>query len=216
MPSGSGQGTPLTGVSTWYATVAEFKARAYPAGLVDTDDDDVIEAVIEAVSRLIDNYTGDRFYTTASDETRYEVAEWADLLLPRYGIVSLTTLATDADGDGTYEATWSATDYALAPYNNGLDSRPYTMIETTTNGNYTFPVGTKKGVKLVGKFGWTTAPAPVCDACLLQAIRLFKRKDAPFGVVGSADMGQMVTISKLDPDVMLLLQAFRKMTVGAV
>lgn len=77
-------------------------------------------------------------------------------------------------------------------------------------------MGTKKGVKLVGKFGWTTAPAPVCDACLLQAIRLFKRKDAPFGVVGSADMGQMVTISKLDPDVMLLLQAFRKMTVGAV
>jgi hypothetical protein len=43
-------------------------------------------------------------------------------------------------------------------------------------------------------------------------MRLYKRKDAPFGVVGStsAEMGQLMVIPKLDPDVKFLLDAYKK------
>ncbi len=56
-------------------------------------------------------------------------------------------------------------------------------------------------------------PDPVREACLLQASRLFRRGDAPFGVTGSAEFGSM-RISALDPDVRALLGEFRKVTAA--
>lgn len=57
-------------------------------------------------------------------------------------------------------------------------------------------------------------PAPVVEACGLQAARIFMRKGAPFGVLGSADVGFMRLHAKLDPDVQLLLDPFRLVEVG--
>lgn len=50
----------------------------------------------------------------------------------------------------------------------------------------------------------------VNEAAMILAGRIFKRKDAPFGVVGSAEMGQLLVIAKHDPDVQLLMRSFRK------
>lgn len=206
-------------ITNGYATLEQFKARYFPAGVADTTDDTVIENVIEAVSRLFDHFCGRRFFVNVSDEIRYYTAEFADILFCD-DIASLTSLATDEDGDRVYETTWAATDYDLMPHNAALDGRSYGWIEPALNGNYAFPVGIARGVKLVGKFGTVNVSASnatldaINEACLLQAIRLFKRKDAPFGIAGGPEVGQLMTISKLDPDVMLLLQPFRKMTVG--
>lgn len=43
-------------------------------------------------------------------------------------------------------------------------------------------------------------PKSIRDACMIQAARLHKRKEAPFGVAGVSDMGTAVVIGKLDPD----------------
>ena len=55
-------------------------------------------------------------------------------------------------------------------------------------------------------------PEPVVAACELQALRIWRRRDAPFGVVGAGgigvsagEIGTVVVIPKLDPDVMGLL-----------
>lgn len=53
-------------------------------------------------------------------------------------------------------------------------------------------------------------PAGVRLACLMQASRWYKRRDAAFGVLGSPDMGNMTRLlSKLDPDVAVLLSGFK-------
>src|SRR3972149_1675085 len=174
-------------ITNGYATLAEARARMGITVAGDTTDDTIIENVIEAVSRLIDNYTGRRFHTTSSDETRYFTAEHSEYL-DAGDIVSVTTIYTDEDYDRTYEKTWTATDFDLLPFNASLDSKPYTSIELTPNGNYAFPDG-PKAVKIVGKWGYSTVPDAINEACLLQTFRLFKRKDAPFGVVGSAAVG---------------------------
>lgn len=202
-------------ISNGYATLAEFKARYY-AGSSSTTDDTVVENVIEAVSRWIDHFCNRRFHTTSSDETRYFTAEFDDLLLTNDDIVSITTLATDEDGDRTYETTWAATDYDLEPFNASLDGRPYTRIAVTPNGDNAFPVDIAKGVKVLGKFGYSATPDAINEACLIQSGRIFKRKDSPFGVAGVNDFGQMQMVSALDPDVKALLMPFRKMTVGAI
>jgi hypothetical protein len=201
-------------ITNGYCTLAEFKARFYPAGLTDTTDDTVIENVIEAVSRQIDNYAGRRFYVTGSDETRYFTAEESEYLSAG-DVVSITTLSTDENDDRVYERTWAATDYDLTPYNAALDGLPYTRLEITPNGSYAFPTGAKS-VKIVGKWGYPATPDAINEACLIQAIRLFKRKDAPFGVMGSAEMGQLVVIPRLDPDVKMLLDPFRKFDVVGI
>lgn len=198
-----------------YATLAELRARL---GYVSTDtaDDTMLEAVVMGVSRWIDRYTGRRFFTTSADETRYYTADDAYTLFMPDDLISITTLSVDEDGDRVYERTWAATDYDLEPYNAVLDGLPYTRIETAPNGRYGWPVGIARGVKIVGKFGYSAAPADVKEACLLQCERLFKRKDAPFGVMGSAEMGQILVIPKLDPDVALLLAGNIHYIIGGV
>lgn len=58
-------------------------------------------------------------------------------------------------------------------------------------------------------------PPAVTEAVYIQANRLFKRKDTPFGIAGVADMGVSTFIPRLDPDVKQLLSGFLRLHVGA-
>lgn len=52
----------------------------------------------------------------------------------------------------------------------------------------------------------TPVPAMVKLACEIQAERWFKRRDAPFGVLGSQEFGNYTRLqAALDPDVQLML-----------
>lgn len=194
-------------VTNGYATLDALKGEI---GITDLEDDILLERAIEAASRWIDRKAGTRFYTTTSDETRYyslsSADAWNSFLCPD-DILSVTTLATD-DGSRTYPDTWAATDYDLLPYQAGIAGRqPYTWIETTPEGNYTFTFY-RRGIKIIGKFGYCAAanlPPEVNRACLLMAQRLFRRKDAVFGVAGLADLGQIQLQIPADPDVLNLL-----------
>jgi len=194
---------------TTYASVSSLKARV---GITDAVDDTVLGAVLEAVSRGIDNYCGRIFYLTAAATVRTYTPLHSDTVLID-DCVALTAVVTDADGDRTYEDTWTATDYDLLPENASTDGKPYTEIAVTPDGDYSFPVGIRKGLKLTGTWGWPAVPDPVNEACLIQAARVFKRKDTPFGISGSPEMGQM-RIGRLDPDVLWLLEPYRFVAVG--
>jgi hypothetical protein len=189
-----------------YATIGELKTRI---GITDTTDDTVLSAVLEACSRSIDGYCNRSFGKTVPGTVRYFTPVDADEVLID-DCVSLTEVATDADGDRTYEDTWAATDYDLLPENAGTNT-PYLTIATTPDGDYGFP-RVRKGLKLTGTWGWPEVPPPVREACLIQAYRIFKRKDAPFGISGSPEMG-MMRIGRLDPDVLWLLDPYRNLAV---
>lgn len=198
-------------ITNGYTSLNEYKQRFYDEGTGDTKDDAAIESVITAVSRAIDNITWDRFFTTANNETRYFTAEHTDFLRLPNRIVSVNTLKTDHDGDRTYEYTWTVTDYDLMPFNASLDSEPYRWIQVTPNGDYSFPKGVDKGVEISGKFGWSTAPQPIVEACLLGAHRLMARRNSPYGVSGAAALGNLtLTVQRLksDPDFMDLVSPY--------
>lgn len=200
-------------ITNGYTTLAELKGRLGIA-TADTADDTRLEGMVEAISRAIDELCGRRFYTTSSDETRYFTAEFVEVLSPG-DLVSLTTLQTDEDGDRVYERTWAATDYDLEPFNAALDGEPYTEIHTSPNGSYAFPT-TRKGVKLVAKFGWSTTPKAVAEGCLLLCEKLFRRKDAIFGVVAGGELGELKQMMRDDPEINLLLYPLRKMDILGV
>lgn len=173
------------------------------------EDDTAMEAAISAASRFIDKYTGRKFY--ASTETRVYAPHDTQTVYVD-DLLTITTFKTDDNGDGTFETTWSTTDYSLKPNNAALDGQPYTWVEVSENGNHSFPVAVKKGVQIAGSFGFSsTIPSEVKMACLIQASRLWKRKDSPFGVAGTSELGMMQMIPKLDTDVRMLIEPFRRL-----
>ena len=181
-------------------------------GLTDEVDDVAIERVLDAVSRQIDDHCGfplRHFYLTDNDTTRHYTATSGNGLWIE-DCTAITAIGSDADGDGVFEDTWVTGDYLLWPYDAADQMRPYTRIETTRAGTRSFTLSTPRSVKITGRFGWPLIPAPVVEACLLQASRIFKRKDAPFGVAGAPEVGPIRLLSRLDPDVELMLKPLRR------
>jgi hypothetical protein len=55
-------------------------------------------------------------------------------------------------------------------------------------------------------------PDPIEQACVIQALRIFKRNDSPMGVLGFDGMGVTVRVGRaLDPDVQMMIDPYRKM-----
>lgn len=181
-----------------YATLAELKARLDITG---TENDPVLEQVIDAASRQIDGWCGRAF--SAGSAARSLTADAWDLLILPDDLHSLTAIAVDRDGDLVYETAWATTDIGLAP------SPGPSRIVRPRNGK-AFPMHAD-AVQITGAWGYgPDVPAPIREACLLQATRLFKRKDAPFGVTGSPEHGQLQTISRVDPDVRELIEPYKR------
>jgi len=191
-----------------YATLAEAKASL---GITDSADDSAIQSCLDAADQLINNYVDTKvgFGQTAS-QTRYYTANRFDFVLTD-PIVSVSQLATDVNGDGTYSQVWTSNDYVLAPRNAALDGRPYTEIDTSpfSNADYNFPVGYLE-VKVTGVFGWPSVPAAVKQAALIQCGAIFASRTAPFGAVGSESLGGVLRMSAaLHPEARALLDAYR-------
>jgi hypothetical protein len=192
-----------------YCTLDDFKANFFPTGIGDAYDDLVIEGKIEGVSRLIDEYCTRHFYKSSAHEKRYFTPKWVDLLKVD-DLVSITTLKTDEDWNRIYEYSWGPTDYDLEPLNAAQDGKPYTQIRTTPMGLYLFP-RIRRSVEIDGIWGWPAIPMLVKEACLLQTIRLFKKKDAPLEAEGAIPFGMVRLPSRLDPDVEEMLGLLRRL-----
>jgi hypothetical protein len=191
-----------------YATLAEFKSSI---GITDSTDDTPLQSCLDAADQLINNYVDTKVgFGVTSSQTRYYTAQRFDFVLTD-PIVTVTALATDIDGTGNYTQTWSANDYVLAPRNAALDSRPYTEIDTSpfSNAVLNFPTGYLE-VKVTGTFGWPSVPAAVKQAALIQAGAIWSSRTAPFGVIGSQDLGGVLRMSAaLHPEARVLLEPYR-------
>ena len=191
-----------------YATLAQFKAAV---GITDTTDDTALQAVLDATDTLIDLHCDRKTGFGTASETRYYTAEDYEYCLTD-DLVSVTTLQTDDDANGTYETTWtSGTDYVLAPRNAALHGFPYTEIDTSVTWPRNFPKDVYLGVKVVGVFGFPSVPAAVKQAEIIQANAVWASRVSPYAVVGSADLGGILRMSRaLHPEAALILEPYRK------
>ena len=189
----------------------------------DNEDDAQIAIAITAASRAIDNYTFRQFGSVdpaVMRTYRYEGTTWNPFVAaPRTYLVGdtivvddlmtttdLVVIAKSATGDNT--TLTEGIDFKFLPLNAPADGKPWTMIESAQG--VSFP---RRGgyVLITAKWGWTAIPGLVTQACLLQASRLMKRRDAPFGIAGSPEMGsEMRLLNALDPDLQVLLRPLRR------
>lgn len=203
-------------VTNGYTTLVLLKAYL---GISVSTYDTQLEAAINAASRAIDNYCGQRFWLDPTVTTRTFIATGSNLLLLPGGIGTASGLVvkTDPGGDGTFETTWGAGDYELRPVGAATaaaEAEPWTAIAAI--GSLSFPTagwGRSDRVQITAKFGWPAIPDAVAQACLIKAARLFHRKDSPQGIAGFGDFGP-IRLSRDDGDFTLLLDPYRRVCVS--
>jgi hypothetical protein len=177
-----------------YATVAELKSRlSIPAANADYDME--LEDALRTASEEIERYTN-RQFNKATSATARKFVPTSRLYVDIDDFHTTTDLAikVDTGATGTFDQTWTASDYELEPVNGSVNGQlgwPYYKIRAV--GSFEFPciyrAERKFRVEVTAQWGWANVPAPVKQACLILAAKNFQLKDAPLGVAGMSDFG---------------------------
>jgi hypothetical protein len=201
-------------ISNGYATLAQIKSALRIAS-GDATDDALLEMAVESASRLIDAYCG-RNFINAGTATRYYNTD-NPYVVQIDDARSISQVQTSTGLDGVYDTTWTIGtaggegDAQPEPINDYLGGVvwPYTRIRAI--GDYSFPTGPENSIKVTAVFGWPNIPVTVTQATILQSSRIFARLQSPLGVAGfGPDMGVMRVSRGLDPDVVQLVEGYRR------
>jgi hypothetical protein len=199
-----------------YCSLSQLKAQlAVPA--TDERQDETLEGIIEAVSRLIDAECKTQF--AAVTETLYYTARCRHELLVD-DILEINSLETDPVGDGTYATTWDPADYVLAPYNaqTGIQPRPYWRIEAAVAGRYRFPLGVHRGVRMTALRGFcelADLPQGIEAVCLRESLFQAQANVTPYGMTAGDGSGVVApTTVSLSNYSKLMLAQFKHMVVA--
>ena len=186
-----------------YATLSQLKA-ALRVPNSDTVDDSTLQLALDAASEAIIVHCGRTFGTAATDTSRVFAAGKADVVEVD-DLSSITAVYFSDDG-----STWNiTTDYQAEPLNGISDGIAFPTTRLRTTNAFTWPVrGGLQTVKVTGKFAFGSIPTSVKQAEIMQAIRWFKRPDAPFGVT-FGEMGGL-RVSRVDPDIASMLEPFTR------
>lgn len=200
--------------TTDYCSVAELATQLRNTVVGDTV---AMQIAVTAASRAVEQFCNRQFGLTGSAVARVYTSigqkidnrpclEIDDLQTT----VGLTVLL-DYSGIGSFvTASTLGTDFDFWPYNAAANGRPYTHMVYRPNATSYLP-RVARGVQVTGNFGWTTVPAVVKQATLIQAARFFVRRDSAYGIAGSPQLGsELRLLTSLDPDVAVMLRNVKR------
>jgi hypothetical protein len=205
-------------ITNGYATLTQIKAYM---SISDNTDNDLLEDLIESASRSIDRIANRRFYLDATASARlYRAYSDIFVYVDDIGTTSSLVVKTDSNGNGTYAKTLTLNqDYILDPLTASSLNRPFTQLTMVSNTE-TWPIfpgltqnGLRPGVQVTARWGWPSVPDDINMACLILTADLYKRKDAPGGILGLGDLG-VVRMSPIGRDVTAMVRAYKKEVVA--
>ena len=205
-------------ITNGYATLTQIKAYM---SISDNTDNDLLEDLIESASRSIDRIANRRFYLDSVASARlYRAYSDIFVYIDDLGTTTDLVVKTDSNGNGSYAKTLTLNqDYILDPLTAPSLSRPYTQLTMVSNTE-TWPIfpgltqnGLRPGVQVTARWGWPSVPDDINMACLILTADLYKRKDAPGGILGLGDLG-VVRMSPLGRDVTAMVRAYKKEVVA--
>lgn len=186
---------------------AELSMLKLSMKITDNAWDDLLNQALAGASRGIDTVCGRRFWLdevatqrTYNPRGRTVCDDSGERLLID-DIGDATGLIVET-GSGT---SWTATtDHETGPENALTRGRPITSLLRSSSG---WSAAASARVRVTAVWGWPAVPDEIVSACMIQATRLYKRKDSPEGVLGSAEWG-VARLTRIDPDVAASIQHF--------
>lgn len=204
-----------------YCTLGDLTSYLFrDTGVASASEQTLMALDITTASRAVDQFcnrqfgiTGSaiqRLYTWHGDLVDCQQAVQIDDLMTTVGLV----VTADTNADFTYATTLvNNTDFFLYPFNAVADGVPWTHIvrRQGTVLPWPAPASRTRAFSVVANWGWTTVPSAVEIATLIQASRLFARRDAQFGIAGSPELGSEMRLqAKLDVDLQTSLMPYRR------
>jgi hypothetical protein len=205
-----------------------------------------IDVAVEAASRMIDEFccreVGAFSADTTSSARVFAPISFAEVYVDDISSASGVTVAVDNTGTGVYAQTFAATDYQLEPVNAIVKGRPINQIRAvgakffpiydyaspwvTVGANRTFyapgavnPIINRVGqatVQVTATWGWPSIPMPIKQATIIQSVMLYQAKDAPAGLAGTPDMGQIRYPTGLHPSAIMLCKPYVQNAGGLI
>lgn len=181
-----------------YVTVSAVKAAL--GKLTSDDRDELIAQAARAASRLIDQRTGRRFWGDVTVSERTFGTE--RVVRDRAGYSLLVDDIAESNGLEITVGGVPVTGITARPLNASAYGKPITQLRAAAGLNPWI-----SDVTVAARWGWPYVPDEVQQAALLLAARLYRRRDSPQGVIGSAEWGA-IRVGRFDPDVEALISAF--------
>lgn len=186
-----------------YATLTQLKA-ALRVPSSDTVDDSTLQLALDAASEAIIVQCGRTFGTVTADSDRVYAAGKTDVVEVD-DVYSITAVYFSENG-----STWNVTtNYQAEPLNGSSDGIAFPTTRLRATNASTWPV--REGlqtVKVTGRHAFGYIPTSVKQAEIMQAIRWFKRPDAPFGIT-FGEMGGL-RVTRVDPDIAAMLMPYTR------
>jgi len=175
-----------------YITLAELKSTLTLTGQNYADAD--LQLAITAASRAIDHRTG-RIFSSEQNAADWKFTALSSRVLLTPDFYQLVSVSW---GGVTYTED---EDFYLTP----TDGPPWNIIQALKARFPTEPLG----VTVNAKWGFDTVPAEIKEATKILAARLARRpREAAFGIAGLGIDSTAVYVSRVDPEVDLMLKPY--------
>lgn len=187
-----------------YCTLAEAKAYSR---ITNEISDVQVALAVTAASRAVDLATNRQFGVVDAAEERFYTARY-DRRIARWFVevddfMSTSGLVLEIDGT-------ASTSFVKEPRNAAAKGRPWTRLVFNTDATL-YPTGERDEIGVTALWGWSSVPAAVEQATLLQTQRFLIRRDSPYGIAGSIEDGSEIRLqSKVDPDVAVALGPYKR------
>jgi len=198
---------------TLYATVDELREQLGDVGAKVSGAR--LEQALRAVCRAIDKVCGGRRFWQDPTPTVhvYRPEEPGRAFVDDIAATAGLIVKVDTAGDGTWATTWTLNShFQLEPLNADAAGGAYAWWLLVALGGNQFPTQTdwRPSLQVTARHGWSQVPEEIREAAIINAVKLWRRKDAPFGAVGG--LGELaVRITREDPHVLSLLEPYMKL-----
>lgn len=189
-----------------YASLADLKSAIR---ITDVDSDSLLQSTLDAATTSIDEHCNRTFVSDALATER--------VFEPLHGRVVTddfyTTggLIVSIGGTVVPVAVPNVTaGYTVTPENAVALNQPFTGFYYQMFPLSPWPLlfsAQRATASVTAKWGYSlVVPEAIKVACLLQASRWFARRNSPYGIAGSPEMGsELRLLAKLDADVAVML-----------
>lgn len=170
-----------------YVTLEELK-KYVKLPLTPTDEDDRLTWAAAAATEKIERCCDRQFNKATTATTRMYAAD-SSVRVSVDDFYTTEDLVIETDG-----SIWATDDFDLYPANGILDGQPgWPFFELEAVSGLGFPIGgrRRRAVKVTARWGWEKIPAPVKQATLIIASQAWKLADAPHGVAGFGQFGEV-------------------------
>lgn len=181
--------------TTALCTIAQVKARLFPAGTTDTSDDTLFTELVNECSAWIEDYTGRKLGPDNAATYIFDTAAGSVLRVSR-GIRTITSMGVSTshqpDAAGAY-TTIPAADRLLRPKAADLpEGWPATEVHIgrgTLAGTVRYYGSYQNGATIAGDFGFAAVPASIESVAIDAVVAAYQsRRNGASSVMGADDM----------------------------